>query len=106
MIYTQYFIGFPTNEIKRKERKRKKQKKYQRYKCEKGKCNFYLFADDMTVYIENPHPNPLRANRFSQCHSVSLMKMKYLYYTLNQTCTGSESKQRQNADEKHQRRTL
>ena len=53
MIHTQYFIGFPTNEIKRKERKRKKQKKYQRYKCEKGKCNFYLFADDMTVYIEN-----------------------------------------------------
>ena len=51
MIYTQYFIGFPNNEIKRKERKRKK---YQRYKCEKDKCNFYLFADDMTVYIENP----------------------------------------------------
>lgn len=24
MIYTQYFIGFPTNEIKRKESKRKR----------------------------------------------------------------------------------
>ena len=72
----------------------------------KEKRKLPLSIDVLTVYIGNPHPNPLRANRFSQCHSVSLMKMKYLYYTLNQTCTGSESKQRQNADEKHQRRTL
>ena len=49
MIYTQYFIGFPNNEIKRKERKRKK---YQRYKCGKDKCNFYLFADDMNNEIK------------------------------------------------------
>lgn len=44
----------------------------------KGKCNFYLFADDMTVYTENPK---VYSKEYLKLLKVNLARLPYIKAT-------------------------